>query len=625
MCTEKESKCPVEPYAETILEMLSLYNENLLPIGRRRKVPVKIRFPKSRSETEIPLMSAAKFLWFSIFNGYDKVQNEVAFKEYQKVFSWLGDDYAKTVRNLKLLGVEGNVHMTIMGLLTTESDKDRTITFMHAGRKEGTIISSYLSCLEYCQEKDSRLIRPSEVYSKTDLGKFTDVEKQLFPYISIHPAIRAMVDCDGSDGLQKCREIIEENKDLFLKPRTEREVRFLPKRLKNLLTIGSCMLNDNSSEVENVLLNYSTGFIITYISPQTKVIEGDRARWAGRGMFFVKSKSVNFFIKCQDSTLLEVSSSKPQEITQHMNLLTKVLKILKINKDCQLSTNEGVRMFKNQAHYTTTKGAPLKPLSYTEDRRGINYETEVTIKNASILELEVRAVNKWGSLKAESIRFKPAAPGNGDCKYRLDANRARETLIKIADCAETNTVRQFCQDSLLDRLSRLKLFTRKKIRNLYATTQGQEITDEEAFQDLEDDFWECDNMDDDQILDIISLTVGDTIQDDDLDSEYMRMIDDTNDMDNLIDEADLFAEVKNTDSQLCNYEDLILWDDFINNFQKQVKFTMNQVLSGDYFLPVDSKVQKLLRSLISLKIIPSPKPISIEEDEEETFNFSAFD
>lgn len=459
LMTKRESMSVVESHAETLLEMTSLYSDNLLPIGRRRKVPVKIRFPKTRSETDISLQSSAKYIWFSMNNGYEEQLNKLAFTEYQKIYQWLKPSYKESVEYIKSLGVEGNVHMTMLGLLMTESDNDRTVTFMHSGRKENTIISSFLSCIEYCQSKNARLIRPKEVFSKTDLGSFIEVEKKLFPFIAIHPAIRMMVDRDKSDPMAKCIEIIRNNSDLFLKPRSEREVRFLPARLKNLLAIGSCILDQSNEQIENALLNYSTGFIINYVKPQERSKRGEnKGKWCGTGVFHVKTRGVCFLIKCIDDTLTEVASSKPLEITQHLNLLSRVMKVLNITKDCQSKVTEGVRVLNKVAGYATSWGAPLRKLSYFEDQRTLQYHVDVVIRDFGMLELKISAESGKGTIKAEPIRFTPTNPGNGDCTYKLDAQRAKTILRKMTEYDESNTVREFCRSSIIDRLSRLKLF-----------------------------------------------------------------------------------------------------------------------------------------------------------------------
>ncbi|BCK51609.1 replicase [Tulip streak virus] len=627
LMTHRESISAVESHAETLLEMTSLYSDNLMPIGRRRKVPVKIRFPKTRSVTDVSLQSSAKYMWFSMNNGFDETLNRISFSEYQKMYPWLKSTYRESVEYVKGLGIEGNVHMTMLGLLMTESDTDRTIVFMHSGRKENTIISSYLSCIEYCQAKNARLIRPREVFSKTDLGAFIDIERKLFPYIAIHPAIRMIVDRDKSDPIEKCIEIIKKNSELFLKPRSEREVRFLPNRLKNLLAIGLCVLDQSNEQIENALLNYSTGFIINYVKPQERCKSGEKkGKWCGPGIFHVKTRGVCFLIKCIDDTLTEVASSKPLEITQHLNLLSRVMKVLNITKDCQSKITEGVRVQNKVAGYATSWGAPLRKLSYFEDLRTLQYHVDTVIRDFGALEMRISAESGKGTIKAEPIRFSPSQPGNGDCTYKLDAQRAKNILKKMTEYDETNTVREFCRSSMIDRLSRLKLFSKNRLRELYTSKVDYEMDEDELLCRINDMFDECDEMLDEDILEMVSESQVRDSWEEIMDENATDILDENASMENLVDDVDLFAETKTKDSQTSNYEDLILWDDFINEFPKIVKIPIAQVITGEYLMPADVQIQKLLESLVKLRIIPEPRKVVEEEsdEDEDDLDFSDF-
>lgn len=611
---ENEYISEVENHTKTILEMVEQYNlKHLVYIGRRRKIPVKVRFPKIRSTCEIPLIMAAKHEWFGISNGFTTDENREAFIEYQTKFDWLKATHQESVKEIEEKGIEGNSVFVLNVLLINETDKDKTVSFLHSGRRDSTMVSSYLRCLEYNYQRDYKLKRPEEMYATTEMGDFLRVEEELHPHVVFEPTLKLILGIKEESAEDACKKIIEKNSKLFLSDRSKKDIRFFPNRLKNLLSIGTCYLSKDKHKLREALLT-SPGYIISYLKEQRRVVEEGVTKWVGEGEFFVETKSANFIIKVDNGKLLQIKSSKPQHVTENLDILRKILRSLKVDSDADEPVKSGVKILDKKLLYTTNKGSPVVSMTFFENRKEQTIETDLVVANSN-LELIVTTNLDGTDCKSDSIKFRPELINANKYSNVFSATEASQIIVASTDYCEDKGFTEFVSNSLQDRIAKKGYAKSRKYRKVYDSQIVESDYDEDltGFEEQLESLWTVDlgthyDEEIDEIAEVLEDEKENSESEDDEDFFAEQLIDD-----------DLAVVVMTNDSRSTNYEDLTIWDSFINGFTSLTNYSLQKLVEGKYTKPEDGTVQRdIIEALIQLNVIKEP-----ENDLNDSENYEA--
>jgi len=607
MRTKVESRKVVDVHVRTIRDMISTYVYAPYQCGRRRKIPVKLKMPKVRSSCDQSLLSVVKFLWFSIPNGSTFSENIGFLEDYRIEYSWLRSSYPETILKFSELGMDGNVHVNLKNVVTQEMDSDKTISFLHTGRRTNTMLGTYLACLEFCQRKNCRLKRPSGLSSNTDLGECINLENDIYPVVNFPEEIQKTLKVDMTDPIEKLRGY----KSKLCRTRTSREIRMLPIRFRKLLALVQLVDETNQETIRDSVLSLNGSYLLSYLNPQ-KFTEDKK--WVGRGTIRVDTHGSVMILSVNNDELTSISISNPSLITQYLDVLSSIIRKLKLTT-IEVKSPIGIVKTKKGARFSSIKGTPVKQLMYHRDFKNfplINYELKV--EKGKCIKALISTEISGSKLYSDTISFFPTGSGMGLSRHCLSYDKA---LLMMMKQRLGTKLSGFVTESIRQRMIRLGFGEKSKLKKLLQV----EIDDglDMLPDDYEDQINEISQVEEDMIAMVpVSLDLNDNMTD---------LVNETV----VLEDALLIVESQNYNTFKPDYSDLILWDDLLFKLDNELTIKLTTLCTGKYnmdsFEPENKRLARewrIIMKLRSLGLIPAPRDQD-DDDVEDFENVEQYD
>jgi len=600
MTTDVESRKVVDVHVKTIRDMISSYVYAPYYCGRRRKIPVKLKMPKVRASCEQSLLSVVKFLWFSIPNGSSFKENIHYLEDYKLEYDWLSASYSETLSNFEELGMDGNVHVNLKNVVTQEMDADKTISFLHTGRRTNTMLGTYLACLEFCQRKNCRLKRPTGLTSNTDLGECLNLENDIYPVVNFPEKIQEKLEGVMKDPI----ETIKSFKEKLCRPRTSREIRMLPIRYRKLLAITQLIDEVDQEVIRDSVMSLNGSYLLSFIVPQKQT---EDKKWIGRGTIRVDMHGAIMILTLKDNLLLSISISNPSLITQYIDVLTSIIRKLKL-ETVEEKSHVCIVKTKKGAKFSSVKGTPVKQLSYHRDFKTfpiVNYE--IKVEKGKCIKALISTEISGSTLYSDTISFYPTGSGMGQSRHCLKYEDA--LLMMMRQRIGTN-LSKFVTESLRQRMIRLGFGEKSKLKKLLQT----EIDDGlgKLPDDYEDFIMELSTVEEEMISAVANLPI--------VSDNLIDLVNETT----IMEDALLLVETQNYNTFKPDYSDLILWDDLLFKLDNELTVKLNTLCTGNYTMedyePENKKLARewrIIMKMRSLGLIPAPR--EFDEDEIESF------
>jgi hypothetical protein len=563
-------------YEEELLATSDRYTGELVMIGRRRKLPVKITVPKSSNVSETSVLSIMSNIWWGIPNGISRSENLTLFDEVQDSYPLLRISYDDTVSKFKSAGFCEITDNQIRIYLERQVYKERAISFLAPVRRSGSAMAMIMSCVETMQKRGMRMIRRSEHIERGIIEHLRAAEANVYDYVMVPQALHSGQSLDL---------IVQSLVDLELPPINQRTI---PRQLHPLYCMKECLSGSSMKSKIDSILTYGPGFVSVYEQAQVR----DGREWKGPGRILVYTRGLRLRITMNDSQVIRLQSSSPESTSHHTRILTRIFRALQVRSiKSSSSTGKGpmVGLSKRRSVlYSTKSGLVVERLHLTAEP--LEIELEISGLAFKFLELKIKCKIRGNSrfMTCESVKFRPTTANQ--------RNSVHPQLLNdfIMSAQDEDSV-SFIRESLRSRIDRLGLAVPRLLGDIHLGETTEAFDLDEMFDAL--------NMSDDD------LDIGDILDNIESDDEP----------DNLdIEFEDGWLEsvaIVSYNNPYMDYSDMTLWDAWLNWISKWYK--VRHLCEGTYrdIVAINSQdrlMQEVKDRLVQWSVFSMP--VSEEED-----------
>jgi hypothetical protein len=473
-------------YYNRIIEEIEAYR--LVPYSNmRRKISVSVKL-ETRT-TVCSLREVLQKVWFSMPVRKPRFMIDRSLEYYKAKYPWIKssfnesfDFYKENIGDLDILSFcEG---------INNVCHRDRTVSFLHTGRRKIGKHEQLMECLACSQRTGSRGVKKTvEFFSSTMFLRLRKdllrIESRLYKLATSPPGRTR--DKFMMEGLRFCSDL--SFTDLF----NDDIINQLTNKERSLFClVASQQINDSGLSIEdqfhysNILLGCLKNGVYNYYIQEQK--RNENGEYCGAGIIGMKIYDLDVRLRVQDDTIRSVDVTDVEKFKRYITDFTMLLRKLNMKKAESDGSASHFRLIYNDEGRVSLSfgklGCYVNKVRMITSSRNVKFDVEIFDHGSLKLNL------KFGKLSGDGVRFR--ADRIDDDEIVLDSdvyhswcNRQRantDVITKILNNSKTDEkILKWLIETLTERMRKLNMMP----ESLYIAVPGGRMEDEIEISDEE--------------------------------------------------------------------------------------------------------------------------------------------